>query len=560
MLALYTLTLTWCSLAAARHVFTPPVILPRTVAALDTAAAAEAQQRDDSATRAFSNVQITTSDGRCLFVDKLSGDFRENLTPIQVAACGSTDGQGWDLVTAGKHNNVPGSALVVSSLTNACLNFDPRRAAGNQVLLFSCGGRADGGGDVTNSQLFALNSTSGPLSLEPENAAGSCVTVKGNVLDIASCDSSDAKQQFTFGSAAATLASTSRASAAGTSTTAVSGASVVSSVTSSASSSSASASSSSVSSVSSTSSISVPSSCTRRTRTVVMTVTTTKKKGPSLSPSASASLSGSLTAGIANGAAAVSALSSSEASASVTSSDSVSASSTSASSDSLASATLLTSSSASASSFVSASSTATDASSSTASATGSLITGAVTAIAVPDTAVPVSRGGNFSPSAAADANQRDDTATRAFSDVAIRAPNGQCLFVDPTAGDFRENLVPISLVDCAGTPNEKWDVITAGVHNDVPGTALIVSTLTNGCISFDSRRATNDTVNMFPCGGRADGSGETNADQLMPFIGALSFAFAPTGESNSTCILPGDGRLVSGGCPTDGAQLFSVIP
>lgn len=29
--------------------------------------------------------------------------------------------------------------------TQGCLNFDPRRAAGDQVVLFSCGGRADGG-------------------------------------------------------------------------------------------------------------------------------------------------------------------------------------------------------------------------------------------------------------------------------------------------------------------------------------------------------------------------------------------------------------------------------
>lgn len=78
-------------------------------------------------------------------MDPLSGDFRENLTPIQAAACGATAGQGWDAITAGKHINAADSMLVVSTLTNACLNFDPRRAAGNQVLLFSCGGRADGG-------------------------------------------------------------------------------------------------------------------------------------------------------------------------------------------------------------------------------------------------------------------------------------------------------------------------------------------------------------------------------------------------------------------------------
>jgi hypothetical protein len=139
-----------------------PVVGPRAVDKLNEEATAEAQQRDNGATRAFSNVQIKvmprlsldtqpllthmqTSDGRCLFVDKLSGDFRANLTPVQVAACGSTGGQGWDIITAGKHINVAGSMLIVSTETQACFNFDPRRAAGNQVNLFSCGGRADGG-------------------------------------------------------------------------------------------------------------------------------------------------------------------------------------------------------------------------------------------------------------------------------------------------------------------------------------------------------------------------------------------------------------------------------
>ena len=91
------------------------------------------------------NPPAQTSDGRCLFVDELSGDFRANLTPIQVATCGATDGQGWDVITSGKHNDAANSMLIVSTLTQACFNFDPRRPAGNQVLLFSCGGRADGG-------------------------------------------------------------------------------------------------------------------------------------------------------------------------------------------------------------------------------------------------------------------------------------------------------------------------------------------------------------------------------------------------------------------------------
>lgn len=46
--------------------------------------------------------------------------------------------------------------LIVSSLTQGCLNFDPRRAVGDTVIMFSCGGRADGGKSVSieNQTLF----------------------------------------------------------------------------------------------------------------------------------------------------------------------------------------------------------------------------------------------------------------------------------------------------------------------------------------------------------------------------------------------------------------------
>ncbi|KAI2602565.1 hypothetical protein GGR54DRAFT_644908 [Hypoxylon sp. NC1633] len=409
---------------------TPSAVFRRAVTELNQAAFEEAQQPDNTATKAFSGTQIGTSDGRCLFVDELSGDFRANLTPIQVADCDSTDGQGWDVITAGKHIDAANSMIIVSTLTNACFNFDPRRAAGNQVLLFSCGGRADGGGAVTDSQLFAFDGSSGPLTFSPENDPQSCFTVKGNVVDVAACDSGNADQLFTFG-----------ASGAGGS------APVETTVTSVAS----------------------TETNTQATATPV-TVTATTATPPAATNVAAG--------GIPN----------------------------------------------------------------------------------PTEAVPVSRaGGVLQPSAVAESQERDDTATRAFASVSIKAPNGQCLFVDPTAGDFRENLVPVALVDCAGTPNERFDVITAGVHNNAQASALIVSSLTNGCISFDGRRPTGDTVTLFSCGGRADGGGETNNGQLVPFTGGTSFAFAPESERNATCIVAGAGRLDSTPCTNDGSQLFTIL-
>ncbi|KAI0430490.1 hypothetical protein F5Y09DRAFT_228625 [Xylaria sp. FL1042] len=410
----------------------------RAVAQLDQAAFEEAQQPDTSATRAFAGTLIKTADGRCLFVDELSGDFRANLTPIQIAECGSTDGQEWDIITSGKHNNAANSMLVVSTLTNACFNFDPRRPAGNQAILFSCGGRADGGGDVTDSQLFPFNGGAGPLSLSPENDPNTCFTVSDNVIDVAPCQAGDLHQLFTFGD---------------------------------------------------TLSLEPNSTSTVVTGTSILPTT-------SSNPVSTTADQGTTTTTVDGGATA------------------------------------------------------------TSTTTSSVAVGT----ANPTEAVPVSRaGGVLQPTAVAESQQRDDTATRAFESISIQSPDGRCLFVDPTAGDFRENLIPVSLVRCAGTPNEKFDIITAGKHNTAENSALIVSSLMNGCISFDGRRQTGDTVTIFSCGGRADGGGDTNNGQLVPFTGGTQLMLAPESERNVTCIVPGNDRLDSAPCANDDSQIFKIL-
>ncbi|XXH04338.1 hypothetical protein Hte_010752 [Hypoxylon texense] len=391
----------------------------RAVTELNQEAFDEAQQPDNTATKAFSGTQIKTSDGRCLFVDELSGDFRANLTPIQVAECDSTNGQGWDIITAGKHNNVQGSMLVVSTLTNACFNFDPRRASGNQVILFSCGGRADGGGAVTDSQLFPFDGSSGPLSFSPNNDLQSCFTVKGDVVDVAACDAGNTDQLFTFDGAPASGSGSGNPAQTSAATTQ-----------------------------------------TEAEATATFTAT-------------------------------------------VTAQDPGQASAT------------------------------------TASPPAATTDVAAGGIPNPTEAVPVSRaGGVLVPTAVAESQERDDTATRAFTSVSIQAPNGQCLFIDPTAGDFRENLIPVSLVACAGTPNEKFDIITAGKHNNAENSALIVSSLFYA---------------------KTEAEGETNNGQLVPFTGGTSLVFAPESERNATCIVSGDGRLDSAPCANDGSQVFTIL-
>ncbi|KIM98228.1 hypothetical protein OIDMADRAFT_167064 [Oidiodendron maius Zn] len=428
-----------------------PFLRPRNVTSLNQQAFEEAQQRDDTATRAFSSVPIKTTDGKCLFVSLLSGDFRANLNPIEVGECDGSTGQAWDIITAGKHNNVANSMLIVNTLTQACANFDPRRAVGNQAIMFSCGGRADGSGQVTNSQLFPFDGSAGPLSITPENQAGTCFTVKGNVIDVASCNSADANQSFTFDGTATSAPATSTFSTPGD----------VASVT--------------------------------------LDTTITSATAP---PSA------------ATGAASTTPVATS--------------------------ATV---------------------------ATHVTTTDAPAASGVPDfnptTPVPVSRaGGVLQPSAVAEAQQFDDTATRAFTGVSLKASNGQCLFIDPTAGDFRENLIPIAVQDCDGSPNEKFDFITQGKHNNAQNSTLVVSSLTNGCVNFDDRRAAGDTVIIFSCGGRADGDSQTTNSQLFPFSAAAngnSIVLAPENGNGQVCLVPINGKLDQTTCDGSADQSFTIV-
>ena len=411
----------------------------RQVDQLNQEAFEEAHQRDDTATRAFSDVQITTSNGKCLSVDDLSGDFRANLTPVQIVDCGSTDGEGWDIITSGVHNDRDGQMLVVSTLTQACLNFDPRRAAGNQILLFSCGGRADGGGEVTESQLFAFDGSAGPLSLTPANANGQCVASGGDILDIAACAAGDDEQSFTIGGGSPggdgdtgdnndegedddsgndgneDLIFPPVDDTVPAPVTPTGGAPVTTAA---------------------------PKPVRTRTRRPKKHKHRfTKSKG-----------------------------------------------------------------------FPSVTSVATSPAVETTSPSGNVpspVTDGPSTVPTtnPTEPVPVSRaGGTLNPSAAAEAHEFDSTATRLIESINIRASDGRCLFVDPTAGDFRQNLIPVELKECSEDPNQKFDLITEGKHNNGnAGRVLLMSVLTNGCISFDNRRQEGDTVTIFSCGGRAAG-------------------------------------------------------
>lgn len=383
---------------------------------------------------------------------------------------------------------------------------------------------------MTNSQTFPFAGGAGPLVISPSNQAGSCFTVKGAVIDIATCNKADPNQSFTFGTggkAAAKVASKAPAkavkaaaevtSADSTASLSEAGATALACVAS------AAATSASSSASAASSSISAPAA-----EAQVVTVTVTILDTGTSTPTDSAS---SDSASIASAAA-----------------QALSASSTTAAASSTASSSRQVPTS-----ITSAPSTA------SASAAAAILT------YNPTTPLPVSRsGGSLNPGAAAEANQRDDTAARAFSNVSIKAPNGACLFIDPTAGDFRQETIPIALKPCDGSPNEKWDFLTSGKHVSGANVTLVVSSLVQGCLNVDDRRAVGDRVILFSCGGRADGSGGVTGSQVFSFTSANATAKSLRLQAGQTCLVANAtlGRVDRADCSadaTDASQLFTIV-
>jgi len=120
---------------------------------------------DATATRAATNAQIKSaaSPDLCFDVSNFrAGDFRFNLVPLALKKCDTAiDGQKFDLITKGVHNNVPDGSrtLIVSSQQFTCVDRRGNKNDRTRPGLFACGGRAVGDGTTNSDQQFFLNST-----------------------------------------------------------------------------------------------------------------------------------------------------------------------------------------------------------------------------------------------------------------------------------------------------------------------------------------------------------------------------------------------------------------
>lgn len=519
---------------------------------LNDAAFKEAQQRDDTATRAVSNARITTADGKCLFIDLLGGDFRANLAPVQIGDCTQAQGLGFDVITAGKHNNQKGQALVVSTLSQACLNFDDRRKPGDQVIMFSCGGRADGEGQVTNSQLFAFDGKTQNIQMKPENGNGKCLVADGERVSIAQCDANDKKQVFTIGGNDGGGAQNTGKGGDNNSTTQTKDDNKTkgdqktktknNNKTKTKDQASTTQDQGNNNSQSTALASQTQDACSGKLETVYNYITVTMEvpggeASPVASqPSVSEVVVQQMTTSTAVESAATTEESKSNDMGKETKTKGMGKNNKTKGMDKdkgmgkdnktkdmgkdnktkdMGKDNKTKGMDRGQTTLIKQTRTKGMGSQETAAVTQSDITttGSATAKATnTGVPIPVARGGFIDSDAADKAHQEDTTATvqDALKAVHIKTSANKCLEFDTLQGDSLQNLLPLNIVDCRPQASfQKFDMSSRSKNNDgKAGKVLVIGTEFPSCLMFDNTRAKDDQVNMFSCGGVADGSGK----------------------------------------------------
>lgn len=460
---------------------------------------AKAQQNDTTATRALKNVQIKTADGKCLFVDKLGGDKRANLAPVQIADCGSTDGQGFDFITEGKHiKKTAGRALIVSTLTNACMTFDPRRPPATQVHFFSCGGRADGEGEVSDSQLISFDGKTSNVKLQTQNTK-LCFTAGGDTVTAGDCNGD--KTSFTIGGAATGGGGGGSGGNNGN----------------------GDKDNKDNNKDNNNNNGKKPSAslCSGQLTTVTNVVTITVNGPPpptGVTAQADPSKEPLKTVTVTDKAKSTSASSSS-------SDNNVGANKASSTSSSKAAA----------------------------SSTSGVVK------------IPVARGGFVDSDGSEKAHQFDKTANRAFQSVHIQTDDGRCIKFDTLSGDSLQNLLPLTFVTCdEDAESQQFDISFSSKNNDARDQeALIIPSHFPSCLTYDASRAENDRVNLFSCGGKAEGSdSNTDKGQLFPISKDFSkntFKLQPLSDKNVCITSKGVNRLTFARCDNSKEQTFKIV-
>jgi len=143
---------------------------------------------------------------------------------------------------------------------------------------------------------------------------------------------------------------------------------------------------------------------------------------------------------------------------------------------------------------------------------------------------------------------------------AIKDSTGNCLTIDAPPGSSGVDPVPASTKPCDGSVGQQFDFFsnTTQPPAPIPGSILIVSSLNQGCLSFNKTDPFN--IKFTACVENTPDTADVALSQaFQPLDTTGEFALAPFGNKGVVCLASTGGKLQPANCvKTDDEQFFTL--
>ncbi|KAF7367940.1 putative mg2+ transporter protein [Mycena sanguinolenta] len=186
---------------------------------------------------------------------------------------------------------------------------------------------------------------------------------------------------------------------------------------------------------------------------------------------------------------------------------------------------------------------------------GSLL-GQATAVEAATTATVV----NGAPSTVGAPNPTASAQAPSATGQAIKDFTGNCLTIDALAGNSSVDPVPASITPCNGSVGQQFSFFsnTTQPPAPIPGSVLIVSSLNQGCLSFNKVDPFN--IKFTACVDNTPDTADVALSQAFQLFDTTGeFALAPFGNDGNICLASTGGKLQPANCvKTDDEQSFTL--
>ncbi|KAJ6473751.1 hypothetical protein C8R45DRAFT_1217471 [Mycena sanguinolenta] len=157
-------------------------------------------------------------------------------------------------------------------------------------------------------------------------------------------------------------------------------------------------------------------------------------------------------------------------------------------------------------------------------------------------------------------NPTDSAQAPSATGQAIKDSTGNCVTIEALAGSSSVDPAFAIITPCNGSVEQQFDFFSNATQPPapIPGSVLIVSSLNQGCLSFNKVDPFN--IKFTACVENTPDTADVALSQaFLPFDTTGEFALAPFGNDGNICLTSTGGKLQATNCDNNDDEQFFTL-